>query len=207
MAPKKKKKEIALLGGAFDPVTLGHIQVAEYVLAASRIFSEVWLMPCFSHVYDKHMVPSQHRLKMCEIAAAASNRIRVFDYEIRHQLTRGTYYLIRQLLTEDFSRDYHYSMIIGQDNANTFNHWIRYKELAEILRFVVVPRKGVSLDHQVSWYWQAPHIYLTKDCQVMQVSSTKVRNLLAANKLEGVKPCVHPGVLEYILEHRLYQVD
>jgi len=203
---QNRKKEIALLGGAFDPVTRGHIQIGEYVLDQCKIFDEVWLMPCFSHIYNKQMTNTVHRQTMCEIATSKYKLIKTFDYEIKNRISRETYFIIQHLLKENFSlENFNYSLIIGQDNANTFHHWIHYDLLRELIRFVVVPRKGIAVDKKITWYLQSPHIYLTNDSPVMEVSSSMVRNLIKQKNFSKVKNYLDPDILDYILMHDLYQ--
>lgn len=81
-----RKLRVAILGGAFDPVTKGHIEVAKFVLDTSRVFDEVWLTPCFRHMNGKQMESARQRLRMCEIAAKVDGRIKVWDYEVSHEL-------------------------------------------------------------------------------------------------------------------------
>jgi cytidyltransferase-like protein len=83
-----RKVKVAILGGAFDPIHNGHIQVAKFVLNTSTTFDEVWLMPAYNHMSGKNMLPAKHRIKMCELAAKADGRIKVFDYEIKKRLLR-----------------------------------------------------------------------------------------------------------------------
>jgi hypothetical protein len=44
-----RKLKVALLGGAFDPIHLGHTEVAAEVLRLGGV-DEVWLMPCYEHL-------------------------------------------------------------------------------------------------------------------------------------------------------------
>ncbi|MBN2533582.1 MAG: nicotinate (nicotinamide) nucleotide adenylyltransferase [Spirochaetales bacterium] len=196
---------VAILGGAFNPVTRGHIQVALFVLEAAALFHEVWLMPCFKHIYNKKMTEAGHRLAMCELAAAKHARIKVSDYEIKKKFDRGTYYLMKELLDEDFVQNrYDFSLIIGQDNANTFDYWVEHDALKNLLRFVIVPRQGVDADPSVDWYLQSPHIYLAADRPVIKVSSTQVRELLKESNYSEAEGLLDPDVLEYIKAHDLY---
>ena len=141
-----RKTNVAVLGGAFDPITKGHIDTARFVLNTSRKFDEVWLMPCYEHINGKDMVSAKDRLEMCKIAAKVDGRIRVCDYEIENRMSGETYKLAKRLLDDEGYNDkYSFSFIIGQDNANDFHTWINFENLQRLIPFVVVPRPGVSL--------------------------------------------------------------
>lgn len=200
-----KKMNVAILGGAFNPITRGHIQIASFVLKAGKIFDKVWLMPCFKHIYSKKMAEAVHRLAMCELAAAKHDFVKVFDYEIRKKFDQGTYYLMKELLEEEFVQNrYDFSLIIGQDNANTFDYWVEHAALQKLIRFIVVPRQGINIDPSVDWYLKSPHIYLAADKPIMKVSSTLVRELLKRRKFSKVRRLLDPDVFDYIKTHRLY---
>jgi cytidyltransferase-like protein len=128
-----RKLNVAILGGAFDPITSGHVAVAEFILNFSSIFDQVWVMPCYQHIY-KQMVSTKHRLEMCKLATAHDRRIKVFDYEIKHKLGGETYNLVKKLMNEDFAKNkFDFSMIIGLDNANTFDKWVNYQDLERMI--------------------------------------------------------------------------
>ena len=63
-----RKYKIAILGGAMNPITVGHIQIAQFVLNTSKTFDEVWIMPIFKHMYNKEIASAKDRLAMCELA-------------------------------------------------------------------------------------------------------------------------------------------
>ncbi len=206
-----RKTKVAILGGAFNPITIGHIQTAQFVLNTSGEFDEVWLMPAYHHMYNKDMVSAEHRLKMCEIAAKVDGRIKVFDYEIKHKLGGETYNLFKRLKQEEFNNTYNFSMIIGLDNANTFDKWVNFQELERMVRFVVVPRKGYDRDENVTWYLEKPHIYLKGESDIIQISSTSMREKLKdfyneskTDDLINLKSGLNSDVLKYILDNNLY---
>jgi nicotinate-nucleotide adenylyltransferase len=199
-----RKTKVAILGGAFDPITKGHIAVAKYVLDASRSFDEIWLMPCFHHMLNKNMATPEHRLDMCELACQVDGRIKTSNYEILHRLKGETYHLAHKLFDEPFAKDeFDFSFIIGMDNANTFDKWFNYENLEKLVRFVVVPRAGVVRNEQVNWYLHSPHIYLgVPDKPWTEVSSTLVREKLLQH--EAVSEYLDPKVIEYIERNHLY---
>jgi nicotinate (nicotinamide) nucleotide adenylyltransferase len=203
-----RKVSVALIGGAFNPVTNGHIKLAQFVLNSSKTFDEVWLVPCYGHMYGKQMATPEQRLEMCRMAVKVDGRIKVCDYEISHKLKGETYHFLKQLLSEDFAKDqYDFSYVIGLDNANTFDKWVNYEDLERMMRFVVVGRQGVKRDEKVNWYLKPPHIYLMPDKEdIPEVSSTQVREAVALAKYEDAAKLVDPSVYQYIVvDKQLYQ--
>lgn len=209
-----RKKEIALLCGAFNPITVGHIKLAQFVLDSSRTFDEVWVNPCYKHMYNKDMVSPEHRLEMCKLAVKADGRIKIFDYEIKHKLGGETYHFVKRLLEESFAKDeYNFSYIIGLDNANTFDKWVNYQDLERMIRFVVVSRKGVIRNDKVDWYLKQPHIFLQAENEIPEISSTDIRTLFinyyGTGCYDGVKNQIirylNKDVFEYIVNNNLYK--
>lgn len=208
-----RKYKVALLGGAFNPITKGHIQTAQYVLNTTRQFDEVWLVPPARHMFNKEMVDFEHRFNMCRLAAECDGRIKVFDYEKRKNLAGETYHLLKTLLNDSDYENYNFSFIIGLDNANTFDTWVNYEELERLIRFVIVPRAGYEPING-SWYFNFPHIFLNgKDEKIpMEISSTIIRNQLTELYKSNFKGLVEDElklgldtkVLSYIKENNLY---
>ncbi len=207
-----RKKKVALFGGAFNPVTTGHLKVAQFVLDHSQSFDEVWFMPCYKHMYGKAMATPQQRVDMLRAAIEASGdgRLKVFDYEIEHELAGETFHMVKRLLQEDFAKQQiSFSIIIGMDNANTFSQWVNSEELERLMSFVVVPRAGDDADQTVSWYRKPPHIDLTSCGHTPSevISSTMVREAIQQNDQGFLQEGVCPEVLYYIEKHALYQKD
>ena len=209
-----RKVKVAILGGAFNPITLGHIQSAQFILNTSKQFDEVWLMPSYHHMYNKDMVSSEHRLNMCKLASKVDGRIKVFDYEIKNELSGETYNFVKRLKTEtELTEKYKFSMVIGLDNANTFDKWVNYEELEKLMSFVVIPRKGYTRDENVDWYLKYPHIYLNNENKIIEISSTEVRNMFKSfyndttpkYKYDDFLKFLNKDVLDYILKNELYK--
>lgn len=200
-----RKINVALLGGAFDPITVGHIQTAQFVLNTSRTFDEVWLMPCFGHMNNKKMAEASARLEMCRLACQADLRIKVFDYEIANQLSGETFHLVQRLLAEQFAKDqYDFSIIFGLDNANTFADWVNSDHLERMIRFVIVPRAGIAPQPGVNWYLRPPHVYLAAEKNpIVEISSTRVRELLRRQSKQAAR-YLDPKVLHFIEINHLY---
>lgn len=141
-----RKTQVALLGGAFNPITVGHIQVAQFVLNTSKKFDEVWITPAYGHMYGKEMASPEDRIAMCKLAAEVDARIKVFDFEIANQLKGETYQTVKLLKEELAYKDkYDFSWIIGLDNANTFDKWVNYEHLENLSDLLLFREKAINL--------------------------------------------------------------
>jgi nicotinate-nucleotide adenylyltransferase len=210
-----RKTSVGILGGAFDPIHNGHIQLAQFVLNSTNEFDEIWLMPPYEHMFGKNMVSPEYRLEMCRLAAKVDNRIKVFDYEIKNKLKGETYYFFKRLKEEKEimgqpAENFRFAMIIGLDNANVFHKWVNFEELEKMARFVVVPRKGVERDINVDWYLKPPHLFLNSETPIMDISSTEIRKFL--NKPIEVQASnshyskyLDENVWNFIIENNLYK--
>jgi nicotinate-nucleotide adenylyltransferase len=195
------KINVALLGGAFDPIHRGHIEIAKVVLNKGG-FDEVWLIPNYFHLHKKNMAPSEDRLNMCQIAVSKYQRIKVFDYDIRNKLEGETYYSMEKLLNDPEYKSYNFSFVIGQDNANTMYKWFKYEELINMIPFVVISRTGIERDETVDWYLKPPHKFI--DVVFVGISSTEIKQMLR-EKDSDARRYLDRDVISYIKRNKLYQ--
>lgn len=198
-----RKLKVGILGGAFDPIHVGHIDTARVVLTEG-IVDEVWLTPCYKHVHGKRMVLSNHRLYMCKLASEIDNRIKIFDYEIQKELSGETYYFVNQLLQEYYAKNQcDFRLIIGLDNALTFDKWPNHSYLEQSIGFIVVRRAGVTMsDIEDRWFFKSPHIYVSK--APTQMSSTFIRQKLQEGEIK-LSYALDKAVLKYITDEGLYK--
>lgn len=190
--------KIGILGGAFDPIHEGHIEVAQRVLNKGLV-DEVWFMPCFASMFGKKMTPALHRLKMVELAVETHPHMKAYDFEIRTKAENDTYTIMQQIKEELKDNDLYF--IIGQDNANKIEFWGHSEQIMKEEKFIVIPRRGYPLIDN-AWFYKPPHLFLKGIELRKPISSTLVRNTL----LRGVKPIdLNTQVYEYILGFELYK--
>jgi nicotinate-nucleotide adenylyltransferase len=206
-----RKMSVAILGGAFSPPTIGHIAMAEFLLNFSSMFDYVYLMPCHKHMYDKIMPSPQHRLQMLKLATMHDRRMRVFDYEIKNEFGGETYNLVKHLLSNTAYDNFQFSFVIGMDNAITFDKWVNYQHLEKMIRFIVLPRKGVQNDaFKNMWYMKPPHVYLVPEKGLPEISSTEIREALKKHRKNNIRALnflndnLKPEVFSYIIKNSLY---
>ena len=189
---------IAILGGAFDPPHFGHFLVAQQTLDFSKI-DEIWLMPCFSHPFDKKMTTGDKRLEMCKLALSdfANKRIRVSDFEIR--LEKKSFTIDTVLTLKKTFRTDHFSWLIGSDNLASFEKWKDWQKLIKEIKFLVFPR----IDYPVKKLPKDFFLIESKKLIYSNLSSEIIRKRIKENL--SIKGLVTAGVEEYIIKNKLYR--
>jgi len=190
---------VGIMGGAFDPVHLGHLLAAE---AAREQYGleEVWFMP--SHIPPhKHQagVSGKQRLEMVEAATRANPAFKPLDIELRRGGVSYTVDTIRELRREHPDLDLYF--IIGADMVNYLPKWEGIEELTGMLRFIGLQRPGsfLELDALPDHIQQAVHL---AEMPLVDISSSLVRKRLASGK--SVRYMVPDEVHEYIVRSGLY---
>ena len=171
----KNLKRIGLLGGAFDPPTLGHLALGDYLIK-NKIVDQVWLEPCYKSYYDKDMRSPEIRLQMCDesIKDYGNPDIKLCDFEISNKLTCETNEGVDIFLKKYKEPDVQYYFMIGMDNANKIHTWGRWEELINKIPFIVFPRNGYIVEENKTWYQKSPHIFINNYIPI-DISSTQIR--------------------------------
>lgn len=85
------KMRIAIVGGSFDPIHNGHIQMANQSLQALQV-DEVWFMPTSSTpLKDRELTLDQERLAMIDLVVQKDSRFKVCTLELERAGKSYTY--------------------------------------------------------------------------------------------------------------------
>jgi nicotinate-nucleotide adenylyltransferase len=187
---------IAMLGGTFDPVHLGHLLMADEVLARLE-YDQVRFVPARipPHKPDQAMTESAHRLRMLELATAGRDEFVVDDFEVRSE---GVSYTVRTLrhLISDGKIDGRPGLIIGEDLVEGFERWHEADAIEELADIILVRRPG-----QPETHFSRRHILL--DNLMIGISSTEIRERLVSGL--PTRYLLAPAVFAYIEEQGLYR--
>jgi nicotinate-nucleotide adenylyltransferase len=198
-------RRIAIFGGAFDPVTKGHVTTAQYILEHTDV-NEVWLMPCSTHRYGKPMQPFEHRMAMLKLALENHENIQACGYEGENKLPGDTYSLIKALKKDPKYKSYQFRFVVGIDNANNIEKWYRWEELITMVPFIVISRAGSGAYPEIDWYKKEPHIDLSnvKWEGRSPISSTMARIAIFEGEHKEMERLLPPAVVTYIINEKLY---
>ncbi|HSB19648.1 MAG TPA: nicotinate (nicotinamide) nucleotide adenylyltransferase [Anaeromyxobacteraceae bacterium] len=183
-------KDVALLGGSFNPPHVGHLMAAWYVLATEPV-DEVWLLPSYLHPFGKALAPFEERVRMCELAAASMRGVHVCGAEAElagDPLVGKTARTLEHLRGKHPS--YRFALVVGSDILPETPSWYRWDLVQERARIVVVGRQGHPTGAEGKPLLPA-------------VSSTEIRDRLSRGA--EVAHLVPRKVLEYVRERGLYR--
>ena len=190
----KKRKQVGILGGNFNPVHNAHLVVADQVRQQLGL-DKVLLMPEYTppHVDAKGTIAEHHRLKMLELAIEGIEGLEIETIELERKGISYTYDTMLLLNERDPDTDYYF--IIGADMVDYLPKWHRIDELVEIVQFVGVqrPRYKAGTSYPVIWV----------DVPLMDISSSMVRDFVAKGRTPNFM--LPKPVLDYIKKEGLYQ--
>lgn len=188
---------IGILGGSFNPVHIGHILLADYLVQFAG-YDEVWLMLSPQNpLKDKSSsnATDADRLNMLSIAVSHTEGLRACDIELT--MPRPSYTINSLTLLSKLYPDYKFSLIIGSDNWLIFNQWKDHDAIIRNYRLTVYPRPGYPIDID-----NLPEDVRYIDAPTFNISSTFIRDGIATH--HNMTNFLPKGVANYILEHQLY---
>lgn len=192
---------IALFGGSFNPIHVGHLAIADAVVQQG-LADEVWLMvsPQNPLKQQTDLAPEEVRLRWAQIAVAEGHSgVMACDYEFHLPRPSFTYLTLRRLRA-DFPQ-HEFMLCIGADNWECFSRWREPEEILAHHHIIVYPRIGCNcaIDNcstskdkgftTISDSSDAESRVHMLNCPLINVSSTAIRHLLAHNEsIEGLVP-------------------
>jgi nicotinate-nucleotide adenylyltransferase len=188
-------RKVGLFGGSFNPPHVAHQLVALYVL--ETCVDEVWFVPTYSHPFGKQLAAYDHRVAMCELAAAALGARAVVSRAEQELAQKEGFVASRTLdLVEHLCAAYpdvELHLVIGADILGETDKWYRWEELTGRAPPIVLGRSGYPL----------PPGSVEGGLVMPEISATRVREMLAA-KDPAVAALLPRAVLRYIARHDLY---
>ncbi|MCL2679604.1 MAG: nicotinate-nucleotide adenylyltransferase [Dehalococcoidia bacterium] len=199
---------IAVLGGTFDPIHNGHLEVAS-VVGECLAPCEVLFMPAgYPYLKDGyHFSAASARLEMTHLAVSGNGHWRVSSAETDR--SGPTYTLDTMLALKKglgaFDKLY---FIIGWDKLAELPRWHKPDELIKICQLVAVPRVGVSAPDLSTIDKFLPglsQVVVLLERPEVDISSSVIRERVKLGlPIDNFTP---PAVATYIAEKGLYKVS
>lgn len=195
-------RKLAIFGGTFDPVHIGHkriLRAAGKLLGLDRAF----IIPAKEppHKEGAKITSGEDRLEMCKTAFAGLPKAVVSDWELTRE---GKSYSIDTVTgIKGLFPDAKIFFLMGSDMFMSVDSWHRSDELLKLCIPVCMPRAADNVDLlkiQAAKLGKA----LVIDLKPLDISSTQIRELIAAERWDEAGKYLDSGVLAYIRAHGLY---
>ena len=224
----KRRRRIALYGGTFDPVHVGHTAVARSLLLLFGL-DEVLFVPAFvaPHKRERKVSPALDRYAMLALATQGEERFRVSTVEMQapeRPYTVNTLTSFRETLGAGARLFF----VMGADSWEEITTWREWERVLTLTDQLVVTRPGYELstehvtdevrgrvvdvrgfagervEREIEDEGRGTRIYLT-DAANVDAAATDIRAAVGRGDWAGLGALVAPPVAEYIRKYGLYR--
>jgi nicotinate-nucleotide adenylyltransferase len=193
-------QRVALFGGSFDPVHLGHLAIAEAAVAEAGLARVIFLPTRISPHKSTGPAPAAAaaRIEMLRLATAGFPWAEVSDWELRQPAPSWSWRTARHF--QQVLPGAELFWLLGADQWQVIESWAKPEVLQELLTFLVFPRPPAAPPELLPG-WRARVLAVEHPA-----SATAIRAALAAGRPgPGVPPGLPSAVADYIRQHHLYQ--
>ena len=194
---------VAMLGGTFDPVHLGHLIGAQAAWEQLKL-DKVLLVPAASppHKLENIISAARHRVAMLQLAVEHDPRFELYLDELERPGRSYTVDTLRKYRSSCLAPGDELFFIMGTDNLAEFNTWKDWKEICKLARIAALNRQGYDTD-PAEFERQFPELDVCWiDMPLIGVSATQIRRSRADGG--SIHWLVSSAVESYIKKHELY---
>ena len=197
MTTEKEKIKTGLFFGSFNPVHVGHMIIANYIVEHTDL-KEVWLVvsPHNPHKERKTLARDHDRLHLVHLAIGNNLKLRASDIEF--SLSKPSYTVDTLAYLREKYPSRCFSLIMGGDNLITLPKWKNYEVILKHHDIFVYNRPGYEKGELA----EAPNITYV-DAPLLNLSATFIRQLVRERK--SVQYLVPDAVFEYLDGSSMYR--
>ena len=218
------RKRIAIYGGTFDPVHLGHLEVARKVCELFDIDQLLFVPATVApHKLASDVTPAIHRHAMLVLATQDERCFYVSTFEIEAPNRRYTVDTLAHFAARAGEAEELF-FLMGADSWSEVTTWREWERLLDMVNHIVVTRPGYEIDPQILpaqlrervvdlrgtldqskliSEHEGKGIFIT-NIVMRDVSSTDIRSAVKDNKFDQLNELVSPAVKQYIKKYELY---
>ena len=164
--------KIGLYFGTFNPIHVGHLIIANHLIEYADL-EEIWMVVTPHNPFKKKrsLLENYHRFEL--VYRATENYPRIKPSNIEFKLPQPNYTVFTLAHISEIYPNHEFSLIMGEDNLNSFHKWKNYETILENHFIYVYPR--VSAEKTSEKFKNHPKIKFV-DAPITEISSTMIRN-------------------------------
>lgn len=192
----KPKQKIGLYFGSFNPIHIGHMAIANYMLEFTDL-DKVWFVisPHNPLKEKKSLLADYHRLEMVHQALEDEYDMKASNIEFN--MPQPSYTIDTLTWLDEKYPDKEFVVIMGGDSIDSLHKWKNYEALLEEYKIYVYARPGSN--HDVNLH---EHIKIFHAPQ-MEISASFIRNSIKDGK--NIRYFLPKKVWEYIKDMNFYE--
>lgn len=185
----QNNKEILLYFGSFNPIHIGHLAIANYLVEYTNV-SELWFVITPQNPLKKAstLLDDRTRQYLVELAIDKHEKFKVCDIEF--YLPKPNYTVMTLAYLSEKFPDKKFSILIGGDNLETFDKWKNYQTILKNHKLYVYRRPG----YEVRTFENADIEIV--DAPQIEISSSFIRESI--NKGKNMRFFLPEKVYQYI---------
>ena len=203
--------EIGIMGGTFDPIHKGHLNLASHALSQFSL-DEIWFMPNGRPPHKdntKITTTAADRVNMTRLAIEHTDKFCLNTYEAYREQTSYTFETLTYL-KEKYPENRFY-FIIGADSLCMIDQWVKPERIFPNCVILAACRDDMDTPGEMleriailqSEYTDIDIRIL--NAPLMDISSSYIRKQIAAG--EDVSDYIPQKVEQYIRSHHLYESE
>lgn len=199
--------KLGLFGGSFDPIHQGHVvtvRAARKTLGLDKVLFLPTAVP--PHKPGRILAPAYARYAMVELALLGEEGLEASAHELTLGRPAYTVETLERFRRELPAAELH--LLIGEDSFFELHRWVRFRDIVETARIVVLARPGwdherADLPPDLRELAASGRAHFLEAAQI-DISSTRLRELLRAG-LPLPAEAVPPLVIRYLEKYPHYR--
>jgi nicotinate-nucleotide adenylyltransferase len=198
----RERKRIALYGGTFDPVHLGHVEVARRVSELFEIDQVIFIPAQLApHKTGRPVTAPIHRYAMLALATESEPRLLISTFELDAPDRRYTVDTVAHF-QRTFGEAVELFFIMGADSWSEIKTWRDWERLLQMTSHIVVTRPGYEVPPAPA---ELPERIIFSDAVMKDISATNIRRLANEGRYDELDQMVPAAVANYIRKYEIYR--
>lgn len=187
---------VGLYFGSFNPIHIGHLAIANYIVEYTEI-DQVWFVVSPHNPLKRKSTLLNDRLRLDLVYNAIKDDARFVASDIEFNLPQPSYTIDTLTYLKEKYSSKQFALIMGSDGLRTFNKWKNSEVIVENYTRYVYPRIGENTDYILSH----PNVKILS-APVFEISSSFIRKAIKEKK--DVRYFLHPEVFKIIDKNGYY---
>lgn len=188
--------KVGLFFGSFNPVHVGHMIIANYMVQNTDL-DQVWMVLSPQNPFKKRSSLANDYDRLHLLNLAIGEHVEIKSSNVEFSLPQPSYTIDTLTYLHELHPTHDFSLIMGGDNLAGFHKWKNYEQILEH-HDIYVYKRSTHIDHQFDGH---KRIFI-KEAPLLNLSASYIRAQIKENK--SVQYLVPDKVYEYLKDTQIY---